>query len=107
MKILDWKNRGITARLMLIATLPVMLMFVSRPYSYFCSQEVRQELDEQGHLIASLLGKQRVWGHFGKYLLPGTYNALAAAGRQEHPKRGNIRRRQPLPDPNRHQCAVG
>lgn len=59
MKILDWKNWGITARLMLIATLPVMLMFVSvLLYAYVSrTQEVRQELDEQGRLIASLLAE--------------------------------------------------
>jgi two-component system sensor histidine kinase UhpB len=64
MKILDWKNWGITARLMLIATLPVTLMFVSAVlYSYFSrSQEVRQELDERGRLIASLLAESSEYG---------------------------------------------
>jgi two-component system, NarL family, sensor histidine kinase UhpB len=54
-----WKDWGITPRVILIAVLPALLMFVSVVvHSYFSrATEVEEELAERGRLVASLLAE--------------------------------------------------
>jgi len=50
----NWIGGRIVTRLVLVATLPVLLtgLFVILYSTYARAQEVWQELDERGHLIA-------------------------------------------------------
>ncbi len=61
---LNWKSWRITTRLVLVTTLPVLLMgmAVILYSAYARGQEVWQELDERGHLIASLLAESSEYG---------------------------------------------
>lgn len=61
---LNWKNWGITARLIAIAVLPVVLMFVSvTTWSYFSRlAEIQQDLHERGNLIAAALAESSQYG---------------------------------------------
>jgi two-component system sensor histidine kinase UhpB len=64
MRPVNWKDWGITPRVILIAVLPVVLMFLSVVlYSYYSrSVEVEEELADRGGLIASLLAESSEYG---------------------------------------------
>jgi len=64
MKTVAWKDWGITPRLILIAVLPVIVMFCSvLAYSYYSRfMEVQEELNERGHLVTSLLAESSEYG---------------------------------------------
>ncbi|MDY7574419.1 ATP-binding protein [Actimicrobium sp. CCI2.3] len=61
---INWIGGRIVTRLVLVATLPVLLtgLFVILYSTYARAQEVWQELDERGHLIASLLAESSEYG---------------------------------------------
>lgn len=64
MKLWNWKNWGITARLVAITVLPVVLMFISvTTWSYFSRfAEIQQDLHERGNLIAAALAESSQYG---------------------------------------------
>ena len=64
MKLLAWKEWGIMPRVILIAVLPVTLLFFSMVlYSYYSrSAEAREEVDERSRLVASLLAQDSEYG---------------------------------------------
>lgn len=59
-----WKNWGITPRVITIAVLPLLVMFLALlSYSYYSRlNEVEEELQERGQLAASLLAESSEYG---------------------------------------------
>ena len=92
MKTITCRNWSIKARVIVITTVPLVLLFVSMLlYSYFSrSAEVEEELEAGGHLIASLVAESSEYGVESEPVQPRTYATFAAAGGQEHLQGGGV-----------------